>query len=134
MKPVLIAAAGAAVLAATAACSADWGDYEYTPASGIITELEYEEAETTQTCGTEYVLDPVTGQYKNKQVCRTAYKARCYEVEFETPEGNLIEDCTTKAMFDQLEVGMVYTEEQEALATSTPWLTPSPSGAESASG
>lgn len=123
MKPVVLLAAGAAVLA-LASCSSDW---EYVPPSGTITYLEFEESEYEEECGYEYEYDPITGKYKNVYGCDSYYEAECWLVEYESPAGDVYEDCTTETMWNQLKVGMVYTEGQLELATSTPWLTPSPS-------
>jgi len=135
MKPALIAAASTAVLAVGAACSDS--DWEHTPASGTITylEYEYEAAETETDCGYDYEYDPISGKYKNVYGCDTYYEPeyKCWLVEFETPAGDVYEDCTTEAMWNQLKIGMVYTEGQPELATHTPWLTPSPSVSPSAS-
>lgn len=120
MKRVLIAVLSAGLLA-LAACG-----WESTPVSGIIVDLEHDVAESTKTCGPEYVLDPVTGKYKNEETCRAAYDPECYEVEIETPEGNVVEDCTTEEMFNLLSIGDVYTLGQSEVATSTPWMTSSP--------
>lgn len=125
MKPVLIAAAGAAVLAAAGACSAS--DWEYTPRSGTVTELEHEPAESYQDCQTRSVYNSTTGKYENKRTCEWVYEDECYEVDFKTPEGDVLEECTTKEIFEGLTIGAVYIEGMDALATHTPWLTPSPS-------
>ena len=128
---VLLAASGAVLT--LGACSSDWSDYEYTPSSGTVIELEHEAAEYEQECGYDYEYDPITGKYKNVYGCDSYYEEECWLVEFETPQGNVIEDCTTEEMFKQLEVGMVYIEDMDALATHTPWLTPSPSPSASVS-
>lgn len=125
MKPVLIAAAGAAVLALGAACSAS--DWEYTPRSGTVTELEHERATSYEECGNEQVYNSTTGKYTTKYDCDTVYEDECYEVEFETPEGYELEECTTEEVFEGLAVGDVYIEGMDEAATHTPWLTPSPS-------
>jgi hypothetical protein len=125
MKPVMIAAAGAAVLAAAAACSAS--DWEYTPAAGTVTELEYEPATSYEECGTEQVYNSRTQRYESKYDCDTVYEDECYEVDFETPEGDILEECTSEEVFKALAVGDVYIEGMDDPATHTPWLTPSPS-------
>lgn len=132
MKPVLIAAAGAAVLAVGAACSAS--DWEYTPRSGTVTELEYEPATSYEECGNEQVYNSATGKYTTKYDCDTVYEDECYEVDFETPEGDELEECTTEEVFEGLAVGDVYIEGMDDLTTHTPWLTPSPSPSTSPSG
>lgn len=132
MKPVLIAAAGAAVLALGGACSAS--DWEYTPRSGTVTELEYEPAESYEECGTEQVYNATTGKYTTKHDCDTVYEDECYEVDFETPEGAVLEECTTEEVFEGLAVGDVYIEGMDEAATHTPWLTPSPSPSVASSG
>jgi len=121
-QPVLIAAAGAAVLALGAACSA--ADWEYKPRSGTVTELEYEPAESHEECGYEY--NSRTQKY-DKWDCDTIEEEECYEVDVKTPEGETFEECTTEEVFKGLAVGDVYIEDMDALATHTPWLTPSPS-------
>ena len=123
MKPaVVLLVAGAAVLS-LAAC-ADWEDYEYVPTSGTIVYMEHEEEEWEEECGYEYEYDPISGKYKNVYGCDTYHEPECWLVEFETPAGDLYEDCTTKAMYAQLKVGDVYIEGQPELATSTPWSLP----------
>lgn len=131
MRAPLIAAAAVAVLAVGAACSAS--DWEYTPRSGTIVELEHEKAESYQDCGYDYEYDPITGKYKNVYGCDTVYEAECWEIDYETPEGDVVEECIEKSMWTRLEVGMVYIEGMDSLATHTPWLTPSPSVSPSAS-
>ena len=109
------------------ACSTDWEDWEYEPRSGTVTELEHEEATSYEECGNEQVYNSTTGKYTTKYDCDTVYEDECYEVDFRTPEGDVLEDCTTKEVFEGLVVGAVYIEDMEELATHTPWLTPSPS-------
>ena len=125
-RAALPLAAGAAVLV-LAGCGGDWDDYEYTPAAGTVTALEHEEAESYQDCGYEYEYDPISGKYKNVYGCDTVYEAECYEVDFQTPEGEVLEECTSEEVFEGLAVGDVYIERMEEQATHTPWLTPSPS-------
>lgn len=128
MKPVLIAATGVAVLAVGTACSAS--DWEYTPRppqSGTVTELEHERAASYEECGNEQVYNSTTGKYTTKYDCDTVYEDECYEVDFKTPEGDILEECTTEEVFEGLAIGDVYIEDMDDLATHTPWLTPSPS-------
>lgn len=125
MKASLIIAAGAAVLV-LAGC----GDWEYTPPpprSGTVTELEYEPATSYQDCGTEQVYNSQTQKYEPKYRCDTVYEDTCYEVDFVTPEGDELEECTTQEVFSGLAPGDVYIEGMEEQATHTPWLTPSSS-------
>jgi len=135
MKPAALLGAGTAVCAvlALSACGG-WDDWEYTPASGTVTELEYEPAEYEQDCGTEQRYNAAKGKYESTYVCHDEYVAECYEVDFQTPEGEILEECTTEEIFEGLEVGAVYVEGMDALATHTPWLTPSPSPSVSPSG
>lgn len=125
-----VVVAAAAALAASA-CGASSSSGVYVAPSGTITylEYEYEPAETETECGYSYEYDPISGRYKNVYGCDTYYEAEeeCWLVEYESPAGDVYDDCTTEAMWNQLEVGMVYTEGQAELATHTPWLTPSPS-------
>lgn len=131
MRASLIAAAAIALLAVGAACSAS--DWEYTPRSGTVTELEYEPATSYEECGTEQVYNSRTGKYDSKYDCDTVYEDECYEVDVETPEGEVFEECTTEEIFNGLAVGNVYIEGMDEQATHTPWLTPSPSVSPSAS-
>lgn len=133
MKPVLIAATGAAVLAVGAACSAS--DWEApAPRAGTVTELEYEPGYWEEDCYTQSVYDSRTRTYKNKQVCNDRWVPDCNEVDFVTPEGDELEECATEEVFEGLAVGDVYIEGMDDLATHTPWLTPSPSASPSPSG
>lgn len=109
------------------ACSTDWEDWEHEPRSGTVTELEHERATSYEECGTEQVYNSTTGKYTTRYDCDTVYEDECYEVDFKTPEGTVLEECTTKEVFEGLAVGDVYIEGMEDLATHTPWLTPSPS-------
>lgn len=109
------------------ACSADWDDWEYEPRAGTVTELEYEPATSYEECGNEQVYNSTTGKYTTKYDCDTVYEDECYEVDFKTPEGDVMEECTTEEVFEGLVVGAVYIEGMDELATHTPWLTPSPS-------
>jgi len=128
MKAALIMAAGAAVVAVGAACSAsDWEHTPQPPKSGTVTELEYEPGYWEEDCYTQSVYDSRTRTYKNKQVCSDRWVPECYEVDFETPEGDELEECTIEEVFTGLAVGDVYIEGMDDLATHTPWLTPSPS-------
>jgi hypothetical protein len=131
MKPVLIAAAGTAVLAVAGACSAS--DWEYTPDAGTVVELEYEPAEQYQECGTEQVYNWTTDKYESRYECHWVYEDECYEVDFKTPEGYVLEECTTEEVFEGLALGDVYIEDMDGPATHTPWITPSPSATASAS-
>lgn len=129
MRTAALALAAGTTAVGAAACSAS--DWEYVPASGTIIYMEYEAPEWEQECGYDYEYDPISGKYKNVYDCDTYYESECWLVEFETPEGDVVEDCTRKEMWQQLEVGAVYTEGQKDLATHTPWLTPSPTSSSS---
>lgn len=124
-RAAAVAVIGAGAVFAASACSSV-SDWEYVAPSGTITYLEYEESEYEEECGYEYEYDPISGKYKNVYGCDSYYEAECWLVEYKSPAGDVYEDCTTEAMWNQLKVGMVYTEGQLDLATSTPWLTPSP--------
>lgn len=102
------------------ACSADWNDWEYIAPSGTITYLEYEGAEHGEECGYNYEYDPISGRYKNVYGCDTYYEAECWLVEYESPSGDVYEDCTTESMWNQLETGMFYTENQTELTSPSP--------------
>lgn len=128
MKPVLIMAAGAAVLALGAACSAsDWEHTPRPPQAGTVTELEHEPGYWEEDCYTQSVYDSRTRTYKSKQVCSDRWVPDCYEVDWVTPEGDELEECATEEVFEGLALGDVYIEGMNDLATHTPWLTPSPS-------
>lgn len=128
------AAVAALVLAAAplalSACG-DWEDYEYTPRSGTVTELEHEPGYFDEDCWTEQVYDSRTGAYKPKQRCTDRWVPDCYEVDFTTPEGQQLEECADEDVFAGLEVGDVYIEGMDTAATHTPWVTPSPSASAS---
>lgn len=132
-KKVLIVAVAAAATLGVGACSASDWDYEYTPKAGTVVELEYEPATSYEECGTEQVYNSTTGRYTSKYDCDTVYEDECYEVDFKTPEGDVLEECTTEAVFEDLTIGSVYIEGMDEAATHTPWLTPSPSTSPSTS-
>lgn len=118
---ILLAVPVAVGALSLSACSAS--DWEYTAPTGTIVELEHEESyQDSYTC-----TDPATGRSK------TCYKwvPECYEVDFVSDSGYEHEDCTTAAMFAQLEVGMLYTQGQTELTSPSP--SPSPSVSASAS-
>lgn len=121
---VAVIAAGAALAASACSSASDW---EYTPSSGTVVEKEHDPYKEWEECGYDSVYNSRTGRYDSKWDCDTEYEEECWEIDYETPDGDVLEDCVDKSMYDQLEVGMVYTEGQSELATSTPWLTPSPS-------
>lgn len=110
--PIILAAACAL---AVSGC----GDWEYTPPTGTIVELEHEESyRDSYTC-----TDAVTGKTK------TCYETvpECYEVDFVSDSGHEYEDCTTESMFAQLEVGMFYTQGQTELTSPSPSVSASTS-------
>jgi hypothetical protein len=121
---VIVAAIGTL---SVGACGHEWEDWEYEPRGGTVTELEYEPSSSYEECGNEQVYNATTGKYTTKYDCDTVYEDECYEVDFRTPEGDLLEECTTEEVFEGLVVGAVYIEGMDELATHTPWLTPSPS-------
>lgn len=101
MNRYIIPAALAAVLTASA-CAAE-------PESGIVEELEHEEAysDTTQICTSQY---DAKGKYKG-QTCRpsTTYYAECYEVDYYDEDTDTSgEDCVGEDLFEALEVGDEY--------------------------
>lgn len=83
---------------------------EYEPKTGIVTDLEYEEAEswTEHECGYTTGYD---GRYRYSCWTDSGVDPECYLVEFEDSGGRLWEDCTSEAIWTGLVIGDVYTED-----------------------
>lgn len=99
-------------VAALGACSDE--AWEYTPASGTITYLEYEPGYFTQDCGYDFDYD---GRYRYG--CDSVWEPECYLVEFSDDDYDYW-DCTDPAMWELLEVGMPYVEGQTELQAAIP--------------
>lgn len=83
---------------------------EYTPKTGTVTELEYEAAEywSEPECG--YSTD-YSGRYRYSCWTDSGVDPECWLVAFEDTAGQLWEDCTSEAVWKDLQVGDSYTED-----------------------
>jgi hypothetical protein len=108
----LPAAAALGLLVALTGCEEATEEAPAPPRTGIVTYLEYEEAESgwEQECGWDFGY---SGRYEYG--CDLVYwsEPECRLVEFEDTAGVLWEECTaSQAVFDSLAVGAPYTEGQ----------------------
>lgn len=108
----LPAAAALGLLVALTGCEEATEEAPAPPRTGLVTYLEYEEAESgwDYECGWDFGY---SGRYEYG--CENEYwsEPECRLVEFEDAAGVLWEECSaSQAVFDSLVVGAPYTEGQ----------------------